>query len=93
MSFDGLGGGMDLEVDGIQLDIDESVRFEYRRQSSTGREAVTEMSIDGWPFSIDGTTLRIGEHHFDGVQPGDRVVFSKTGISVNGERRWDFPVE
>lgn len=89
MSVGGLKGGLDLNVNGIQLDVDETVSFTYVLR--TGEDPV--MSIDGLPAELRNGSLEIGEHQFDGLTDGDLVLLSKNGISVNGERRWDWPVE
>ena len=84
---------MDVKIQGVSLDVDGSVRFVYESTSSTTGGSSTAMSVDGAPLAIDGGTLSIGEHRFEGLKDGDSVLLSKDGIQVNGEKRWDWPLD
>jgi|GEM_PF-2602978 len=90
---DGLAGGLEVKVDGISVDVDESVHFQYRRTSTSPGGTQHEMTVEELPMSLEGGVLTIGTARFEGLVSGDSVVLSREGIRVNGERRWDWPAD
>ena len=93
MSFDGLTGGLDAQVNGVEVDIDETIKYVSETNRATGQETKTEVTVDGMPFLVLEGRFTIGDHSFDGIVKGDRIHLSTSGISVNDERRWDWPGE
>ncbi|MFT7671273.1 MAG: hypothetical protein ACI8X5_003990 [Planctomycetota bacterium] len=80
----------------ISVTFGESMRYQHRTTSGTGTKDGSSTTLNGMDFEIrtdeEVITVRLGAHTFGLMCPGDEVYFSKSGIFVNGDRRWDMPL-
>lgn len=80
-----------LNLNGIVLRFDDTVRFRYESVSASGQPMVTKTSLNGLAFELKEGAIHLGEHRFEGLKSGDEVDISSSGIFVNGQHRWDMP--
>ncbi len=82
-----------LELEGIRLDVDETLYFEFSMNNDPAVATLEALKVDGLEVGLEDGVLTVGEHRFDGLKKGDAVGLSTRGIAVNGEERWDWPAQ
>jgi len=84
-------GGVVERIDGLRIEIDETVEYELRTYSESGSQTTMSRFLNGWTLTVAPDHFTLGEHRFDGIERGDTLRFSTDGIALNGTRRWDWP--
>lgn len=90
-SYDGPGAGVTLQMAGIVVEMDPSVRYVSKFHSETGKPSVRMQTMNGMPFELVSGGFVLGGQSYDGLVDGDLVLITADGILVNGEKRWDLP--
>jgi hypothetical protein len=84
--------GQAFTINGVLFRIERPLKCTCLLESGTDEVPKNEIKVNEYAVTLEHGTLHLGQHRFEGLERGDEVALSLDGISVSGERRWDFPV-
>ncbi len=76
---------------GITVHIGEGVQYMWKDVSSAGGGHESQATLNGLPFSVEGTTVHIGTQSYGPFAQGAAVKIQREGVFVDGKSHGALP--